>query len=60
MRELLPLVCKLAQSILKAKDGKLQAVHTKYMSKKFMKVGELSDLRGDIMVKLSKKDLEGL
>lgn len=59
-RELLPLVCKLAQVILKAKDGKLQAVHTKYMSKKFMKVGELSDLRGEIVVKLAKKDLEGL
>jgi len=59
-RELMPLVCKLAQAILKAKDGKLQAVHTKYMSKKFMKVGELSDLRGDIMTKLSKKDMEGL
>lgn len=59
-RELLPLVCKLAQVILKAKDGKLQAVHTKYMSKKFMKVGELSDLSGEIVVKLAKKDLEGL
>ena len=57
---MLPLVCKLAQVILKAKDGKLQAVHTKYMSKKFMKVGELSDLRGEIVVKLAKKDLEGL
>jgi len=59
-RELLPLVCKLAQVILKAKDGKLQAVHTKYMSKKFMKVGELSDLRGEVVAKLAKKDLEGL
>jgi len=59
-RELLPLVCKLAQVILKAKDGKLQAVHTKYMSKKFMKVGELSDLRGEVVIKLAKKDLEGL
>ena len=57
---MLPLVCKLAQVILKAKDGKLQAVHTKYMSKKFMKVGDLSDLRGEIVTKLAKKDLEGL
>jgi len=59
-RELLPLVCKLSQSLLKAKDGKLQAVHTKYMSKKFMKVGELTDLRGEVVAKLAKKELEGL
>jgi len=59
-RDLLPVVVKVAQAILKAKDSKLQAVHTKYMSKKFMKVGELADLHGDVMMKLSKKDLEGL
>eukprot|EP00092_Neocalanus_flemingeri_P001500 GFUD01001601.1.p1 GENE.GFUD01001601.1~~GFUD01001601.1.p1 ORF type:complete len:387 (-),score=93.99 GFUD01001601.1:167-1327(-) len=59
-RELLPLVCKLSQAILKAKEGKLQAVHTKYMSKKFMKVGDLSDLRGEVVTKLAKKELEGL
>jgi len=59
-RELVPVVCKLAQAILKAKESKLQAVHTKYMSKKFMKVGELADLTGDVMTKLSKKELVGL
>merc|ERR1712115_30564 len=59
-RDLLPVVVKVAQAILKSKDSKLQAVHTKYMSKKFMKVGELADLHGDVMIKLSKKDLEGL
>jgi len=59
-RELLPLVCKLSQVILKGKEGKLQAVHTKYMSKKFMKVGDLADLRGDVVAKLAKKELEGL
>jgi len=59
-RELLPLVCKLSQAILKGEDSKLQAVHTKYLSKKFMKVGELADLRGDVVTKLAKKDLEGL
>ena len=59
-RELVPVVCKLAQAIIKAKESKLQAVHTKYMSKKFMKVGELADLTGDVMTKLSKKELGGL
>ena len=57
---MLPLVCKLSQAILKGEDSKLQAVHTKYLSKKFMKVGELADLRGDVVSKLAKKDLEGL
>ena len=56
----MPLVCKLSQVILKGKDSKLQAVHTKYMSKKFMKVGELADMRGDVVSKLAKKELEGL
>jgi len=59
-RELIPVVVKIAQSILKAKESKLQAVHTKYMSKKFMKVGELADLTGDVMMKLSRKELGGL
>ena len=57
---MVPVVCKLAQSILKAKESKLQAVHTKYMSKKFMKVGELADLTGEVMTKLSRKELAGL
>jgi len=59
-RELLPVVVKLAQAVLRSKESKLQAVHTKYASKKFIKVGELSDLKGDVMTKLSKKDLVGL
>jgi len=59
-RDLLPVVVRLAQAVLRAKESKLQAVHTKYASKKFMKVGELADLKGEVMTKLSKKDLVGL
>ena len=58
--DLMPLVCKLAQAVLKAKDSKLQAVASKYESKRFMKVGRLPELWGQRMTKLSKKDLEGL
>ena len=37
-----------------------QAVHTKYVNKKFMKVGELADLQGEVVQKLARKQLASL
>jgi len=59
-RDLLPVVCKLAQVLTKRDESKLQAVHTKYMNKKFMKVAQMADLQSDVVVKLSKKQLSNL
>ena len=59
-KEILPVVCKLAQNLLKRDESKLKAVHAKYMSKKFMKVGELADLQGEIVQKLAKKQFTNL
>lgn len=59
-KEIVPVVCKLAQNLLKRDESKLKAVHAKYMNKKFMKVGELADLQGDIVQKLAKKQFTNL
>jgi len=59
-KEILPVVCKLAQNLLKRDESKLKAVHAKYMNKKFMKVGELADLQGEIVQKLAKKQFTNL
>jgi len=58
--QLIPVACQLSQALVKAKDTKLQAVHTKYLSKKFMKVGEMKELWGEVVIKLAKKDVNGL
>jgi len=54
--QLLPIVTKLAQIVLVTKESQLQAVHTKYMGRKFFKVGEYSELRGNKVQKLARKD----
>jgi len=59
-KEILPVVCKLAQVLTRRDDSKLQAVHTKYENKKFMKVANMTDLQGEIVVRLAKKQLSGL
>ena len=59
-KEILPVVCKLAQVLTRRDDTKLQAVHTKYENKKFMKVANMTDLQGEIVVRLAKKQLSGL
>merc|ERR1711868_181068 len=59
-KEILPVVCKLSQNLLKREESKLKAVHAKYMNKKFMKVGELADLQGEIVQKLAKKQFTNL
>jgi len=59
-KQIIPIVCKLAVILTKRDDNKMRAVHVKYMNKKYMKVGELSDLQGDVVQKLSKKQLTNL
>jgi len=59
-KELLPVVCRLALALTKRDDSKLKAVHTKYVNKKFMKVGELADLQGEVVQKLARKQLASL
>jgi len=59
-KQIIPVVCKLAVILTKRDDNKMRAVHVKYMNKKYMKVGELSDLQGEVVQKLAKKQLKNL
>jgi len=59
-KQIIPIVCKLAVILTKRDENKMRAVHIKYMNKKYMKVGELSDLQGEVVQKLSKKQLINL
>ena len=58
--EIIPVACKLAGIIARRKESKLQAVHTKYGNKKFMRVSKLADLNGEVVQKLSAKKLSSL
>jgi len=58
--EIIPVACKLAGIIARRKESKLQAVHTKYGDKKFMRVSKLADLNGEVVQKLSAKKLSSL
>lgn len=59
-QQLLPVVCKLAGVMKKAGVSKLQAIHTKYQSKKFLRVADMEEFKGDVVKRLAAKDLEGL
>jgi len=59
-KDMLPVVCKLAQVLTRRDESKLQAVHTKYMNKKFMKVAGMADLQGEVVQKLAKKQIASL
>merc|ERR1719435_182777 len=48
-KDLLPLVCRMAEVLVNMGSSKLQAVRTKYTSKKFMKVADLEELKGDVL-----------
>jgi len=58
--QMLPTVCKLANIVKKAADGKLKAVYTKYCTKKMMKVAELDELKGEVINMLALKHLNSL
>merc|ERR1712042_14958 len=59
-RDLLPIVTKLAQALVRAKENKLQAVRVKYQSKKLMKVSDMPELKGDVVAKLAAKEYNDL
>lgn len=59
-QQLLPVVSKMAAIVVKAKDSKLTTVHTKYTSKKFLKVSQMEELKGELVQKLAANNLEGL
>jgi len=59
-QQLIPVVCKMAAIVVKAKDSKLTTVYTKYTSKKFLKVSEMEELRGEVIQKLANKNTDGL
>jgi len=59
-RDLLPIVTKLAQALVRAKENKLQAVRVKYQSKKLMKVSDMPELKGEVVAKLAAKEYNDL
>lgn len=44
-KEMLPLMCKLSNLVMKAENSKLTAVRTKYSSSKFMKISTIPELK---------------
>lgn len=58
--QIIPVVCKLAAVLVKRKESKEQAVHSKYKNKKFMHVAQLSELHGTVVQKLALKQLSSL
>jgi len=59
-RDLMAIVTKLAQALVRAKENKLQAVRCKYHSKKLMKVSDMPELQGEVVTKLAAKDYTDL
>merc|ERR1711881_34985 len=58
--QIIPVVCKLAAALSRRKESKEQAVHTKYSGRKFMRVAQLSELRGPVVQKMALKQLSTL
>merc|ERR1711915_207552 len=58
--KLLPIVCKMAAVLIRAGEGKLTAVHSKYSQKKMLKVAVLPELKGSLVLKLANKHLSSL
>jgi len=58
--KLLPIVCKMAAILIRAGEGKLTAVHSKYSQKKMLKVAVLPELKGSLVLKLANKHLSSL
>jgi len=59
-QEIIPVVCKLAGVLAKRRESKLQAVHTKFNTKKFMRISQLDCLTGEVVLKLANKQLASL
>ena len=52
--DILPVVSSLASVLAKRGETKLRAVHTKYSSRKFMKVADMPELAGEMVGKLAR------
>jgi len=59
-QEIIPVVVKLAGVLAKRRESKLQAVHTKFNTKKFMRISQLDCLTGEVVLKLANKQLASL
>jgi len=57
---IIPVVVKLAGVLVKRRESKLQAVHTKFNTKKFMRISQLECLTGEVVLKLANKQLASL
>ena len=52
--DILPVVSSLAAALVRRGQTKLRAVHTKYSSRKFMKVADIAELDGEMVQKLAR------
>merc|ERR1719381_254424 len=59
-KEIIPVVVKLAGVLAKRRESKLQAVHTKFNTKKFMRISQLDCLTGEVVLKLANNQLASL
>jgi len=59
-KDLLGLVFKMAEVLVNIEKNKLQAVRTKYSTKKFLKVALLDELNGELLTKLAARDVADL
>ena len=56
VEDVLPVVSSLASVLAKRGQSKLNAVHAKYSSRKFMKVAEMPELAGEMVGKLARME----
>merc|ERR1711874_361111 len=58
--DILPVVASLAAVLVRRGQTKLRAVHTKYTSRKFMKVADMAELDGELVGRLARMELTEL
>jgi len=58
--DILPVVSSLAAVLVRRGQTKLRAVHTKYTSRKFMKVADMAELDGELVGRLARMELTEL
>ena len=59
-KDILPVVSSLAAVLVRRGQTKLRAVHTKYTSRKFMKVADMAELDGELVGRLARMELTEL
>ena len=58
--DILPVVSSLAAVLVRRGQTKLRAVHTKYTSRKFMKVADMAELDSELVGRLARMELTEL